>query len=38
VDTDFIMDAKLNPPDFLNRAYNSARFITRDEVPDLKNA
>jgi len=36
--TDFIMDPELNPPDFLNRAYNSARFITRDEVPDLKNA
>jgi hypothetical protein len=34
--TDFIMDPKLNPPDFLNRAYNSPRFVTRDEVPNLK--
>jgi mannan endo-1,4-beta-mannosidase len=34
---DWIEDPKLNPPDFLKRAYNSARYITRDEVPDLKN-
>ena len=33
---DFIMDQTLNPPEFLKRAYNSERFITRDEVPDLK--
>lgn len=33
---DFIMDQKLNPPEFLKRVYNSERFITRDEVPDLK--
>ena len=36
--TDWIIDSKLNPPEFLNRAYNSARFITRDEVPNLKDA
>jgi len=28
---DFIMNETLNPPDFLKRAYNSARFVTRDE-------
>ena len=35
---DFIADQTLNPPEFLSRAYNSKRFITRDEVPNLKNA
>ncbi len=33
---DWIADEKLNPPEFLKVAYNSKRFITRDEVPDLK--
>jgi hypothetical protein len=33
---DWIANEKLNPPDFLKRAYNSKRFITRDEVPNLK--
>ena len=33
---DWIADETLNPPDFLNRAYNSERFITRDELPNLR--
>jgi hypothetical protein len=32
----WIADEALNPPDFLKRAYNSERFITRDEVPNLR--
>ena len=34
---DWIADQTLNPPEFLKRAYNSKRFVTRDEVPNLKN-
>lgn len=33
---DWIADETLNSPAFLQRAYNSKRFVTRDEVPDLK--
>ncbi|HLI76643.1 MAG TPA: glycosyl hydrolase [Acidobacteriaceae bacterium] len=34
--TRFIIDNPLNPPDFLNRVYNSKRYLTLDQLPNLK--
>lgn len=33
---EFIRDGITNPADFIKRVYNSERYITRDELPDLK--
>ena len=32
----WIADPVLNPPEFLKRAFNSERYVTRDEVPNLR--
>ncbi len=33
--SEFVLDGKTNPPEFLKSVYNSARYITRDKVPPL---
>jgi mannan endo-1,4-beta-mannosidase len=32
----FIRDGKTNPPDWIKAVYNSPRYVTLDQVPDLK--
>lgn len=34
--SEFIRDGKTNPPDWINQVYHSPRYITLDQVPDLK--
>ncbi len=34
--TNWIKDPSVNPPDLIKRAYTSARYVTKSELPDLK--
>ncbi len=34
--SEFIRDGKTNPPDWIKTVYNSPRYVTLDQVPDLK--